>query len=153
MDNTVFAFGPFRLHPAERLLLKEETPVRLGSRALEILFTLVERAGETVLKDQLIARVWPDTVVGEAALRVHVTALRKALGDGRDGQRFIVNIPSQGYVFVAPVRSARRVRDSQATLPVATANDPPRPLVNIVSNTAQRFAARPRSVLHFFIPS
>ena len=59
MDNTVFAFGPFRLCPAERLLLKEDKPVRLGSRALEILITLVERAGETVLKGQLIDRVWP----------------------------------------------------------------------------------------------
>ena len=64
MDNTVFAFGPFRLHPAERLLLKEETPVRLGSRALEILFTLVERAGETVLKDQLIVVCGPQTLCG-----------------------------------------------------------------------------------------
>ena len=78
MDNTVFAFGPFRLHSAERLLLKENKPVRLGSRALEILITLVERAGEMVLKGQLIDRVWPDAMVDEAALRVHVAGLRKA---------------------------------------------------------------------------
>jgi predicted ATPase len=99
----VFAFASFRLNPAERLLLEDGKPLRLGSRALEILITLVEHAGETVLKDQLIKRVWPDTVVDEGALRVHVAALRKALGDGRDGKRFIGNVPGRGYSFVAPV--------------------------------------------------
>ena len=84
MDNTVFAFGRFQLYPAERLLLREDKPVRLGSRAFEILVTLVERAGETVLKGQLIDRVWPNMVVDEAGLRVHVAGLRKALGDGRE---------------------------------------------------------------------
>jgi DNA-binding winged helix-turn-helix (wHTH) protein len=66
------------------LLLNGGGWLRLGSRALEILITLVERAGETVSKDQLIGRVWPDTVVDEGALRVHVAAVRKALGDGRE---------------------------------------------------------------------
>ena len=83
VDNTVFAFGRFRLYPAERLLLREDKPVRLGSRAFEILVTLVERAGETVLKGQLIDR-WPNMAVDEAGLRVHVAGLRKALGDGRE---------------------------------------------------------------------
>jgi DNA-binding winged helix-turn-helix (wHTH) protein len=103
VDSGVFAFASFRLNPAERLLLEDGKPLRLGSRALEILITLVEHAGETVLKDQLIKRVWPDTVVDEGALRVHVAALRKALGDGRDGKRFIGNVPGRGYSFVAPV--------------------------------------------------
>jgi DNA-binding winged helix-turn-helix (wHTH) protein len=66
-DDTVFAFRPFRLHPAKRLLLNEEKPVRPGSRALAILIALIERTGETVLKDQLIKGVWPDTVVDEGA--------------------------------------------------------------------------------------
>ena len=79
MDDAAFTFGSFRLDPAERLLLKEGKPLRLGSRALEILVILVERAGETVLKDQLLRRVWPDTIVDEGALRVHLAALRKAL--------------------------------------------------------------------------
>jgi predicted ATPase/DNA-binding winged helix-turn-helix (wHTH) protein len=108
VDNTVFAFGLFRLIPGERLLLEDGKPLPLGSRALEILVTLVERAGETVLKDQLIARVWPDTVVDEGALRVHVAKLRKALGDGRGGNRFIDNVPGRGYNFVAPVTREQR---------------------------------------------
>ena len=87
MDEEVFAFGSFRLIPAQRMLLEDGKPLRLGSRAFDILATLVERAGETIRKDQLIARTWPDMVVDEGALRVHVAALRKALGDGQAGKR------------------------------------------------------------------
>jgi predicted ATPase/DNA-binding winged helix-turn-helix (wHTH) protein len=108
VDEAVFGFGPFQLNPAERLLLQDGKPLRLGSRALEILVTLVERAGETILRDELIGRVWPDTVVDEGALRVHIAALRKALGDGHDGNRFIANIPGRGYSFVAPVTREQR---------------------------------------------
>ncbi len=108
VDEAVFAFGPFQLNPEERLLLQDGKPLRLGSRALEILVTLVERAGETILRDELIGRVWPDTVVDEGALRVHIAALRKALGDGHDGNRFIANIPGRGYSFVAPVTQEPR---------------------------------------------
>ena len=120
VDDEVFTFGSFRLIPAGQLLLEDEKPLRLGSRALEILIALVERAGETVLKDQLIGRVWPSTVVEEGALRVHVAALRKALGDGRGGNRFIANIPGRGYSFVAPVtreiRQEATVTSSRAAL-------------------------------------
>jgi len=87
VDEEVFAFGSFRLIPAQRMLLEDGKPLRLGSRAFDILATLVERAGETIRKDQLIARTWPDMVVDEGALRVHVAALRKALGDGQAGKR------------------------------------------------------------------
>ena len=125
MDDAAFTFGPFRLRPAERLLLREGKPLRLGSRALEILVTLVERAGETVLKDQLLGRVWPDTVVDEGALRVHVATLRKALGDGRDGNRFISNIPGRGYSFVAPVtREHRQESAAPPTRPTLGGNLP-----------------------------
>ena len=85
------------------MLLDDGKPLRLGSRAFDILVALIERAGQTIPRDQLIARTWPDTVVDEGALRVHVGALRKALGDGRGGSRFIANIPGRGYTFVAPV--------------------------------------------------
>ena len=103
MDGAPFVFGSFRLLPEQRLLLDGEKPLPLGSRALDILIALAERAGETIRKDELIARAWPDTIVEEGALRVHVAALRKALGDGRDGKRCIANIPGRGYSFVAPV--------------------------------------------------
>ncbi|AKU97860.1 Signal transduction response regulator / Tetratricopeptide repeat-containing protein [Labilithrix luteola] len=101
-----FSFGPYRLLPRRRLLLEGDTVVRLGSRALAILTQLVGRAGETISKEELLASVWPDTAVDEANLRVHIAALRKALGDGRDGSRYIANLPVRGYCFVAPVTRA-----------------------------------------------
>lgn len=100
------AFGPFRLFPSERLLLHGEAPVAIGSRALDILITLVERAGEVVPKRELFARVWPDVVVEESSLRVHVAGLRKALTDGEGHARYIVNIPGRGYSFVGSIAGA-----------------------------------------------
>jgi predicted ATPase/DNA-binding winged helix-turn-helix (wHTH) protein len=102
-EARVVSFGPFRLLPAQQLLLEGETPVRLGSRALEILTALALRAGELVSKDELMTRVWPDTVVEEGNLKVHVAALRKTLGDGRPGRRYLATVPGRGYRFVAPV--------------------------------------------------
>src|SRR3984893_16576552 len=96
MDEETFDFGSFSLIPAQRMLLEHGKPLRLGSRALDILVTLVESAGATIRKDQLIAGTWPDTVVDDGALRVHVAALRKALGDGQVGKRYIANTPGPG---------------------------------------------------------
>ena len=97
------SFGPFCLHPKQFLLREGDKPVSLGSRALEILIALLERRGELVSKQDLMARVWPNVFVGPANLTVHMSALRRALRDGRDGHRFIVNIPGRGYCFVASV--------------------------------------------------
>jgi len=99
-----FAFGPFRLLAAQRLLLEDDTPVRLGSRAFDILAALVERAGAVVGKEELIARAWPQTFVEEANLKMQVSALRRALGDGQGGHRYVITVPGRGYNFVAPVR-------------------------------------------------
>ena len=97
------SFGRFRLLPKQLLLLEGDKPVCLGSRALEILIALLERRGELVTKQDLMARVWPNVFVEPANLTVHMSALRRALRDGRDGHRFIVNIPGRGYCFVATV--------------------------------------------------
>jgi predicted ATPase/DNA-binding winged helix-turn-helix (wHTH) protein len=102
-SDNVLQFGPFRLLPQARMLLKGGEPVRLGSRAREILFFLVERAGRIVKKNELIKRVWPDTVVEEGTLRVHIAALRKALDDGKGAMRYIENVTGHGYRFVAPL--------------------------------------------------
>jgi len=98
------AFGSFRLHPSQFLLLEGDNPVRLGSRALEILVVLLERPGELISKHELMGRVWPNLFVEPANLTVHMSALRRTLRDGRDGNRFIVNVPSRGYSFVAPAQ-------------------------------------------------
>ena len=97
------SFGPFRLLPAQFLLLENERPVPLGSRALEILIVLLEHPYELVSKQELMARVWPNIFVEPANLTVHISALRRMLRDGKDGNRFIINIPGRGYSFVAPV--------------------------------------------------
>ncbi|WP_426206308.1 ATP-binding protein [Pseudomonas sp. TWP3-1] len=101
---SVLHFGPYAFHLRQRLILDGDRQLRMGGRALDILQVLVERAGRVVSKEQLIALVWPASVVEEINLRVHIAALRRALGDGENGQRYIVNVPQRGYSFVAPVR-------------------------------------------------
>src|SRR6266704_5593915 len=118
-DQPPISFEPFRLLPAQRLLLEGDTPVRLGSRAFDILATLVERAGEVVSKDELKSRTWPKTFVEDANLKIQVSALRRALGDGQGGRRYIATIPGRGYNFVAPVRFEK---PPQAPLPVTIAS-------------------------------
>jgi len=80
--HEVVSFGPFRLSPAERLLKREDQPIKLGSRAFDILLVLVEHAGEIVGHRELMTRVWPGIFVEEVSLRVHIAALRKALEIG-----------------------------------------------------------------------
>jgi DNA-binding winged helix-turn-helix (wHTH) protein len=102
------SFGPFRLLPTQFLLLEGDSPVPLGSRALEILIVLLQRPGELVSKQELMAQVWPNVFVEPANLTVHISALRRALRDGCDGNRFIINIPGRGYRFVASIRVSMR---------------------------------------------
>jgi|SRR5580692_10509817 DNA-binding winged helix-turn-helix (wHTH) protein len=99
-------FGPFRLSATERILKKGGVPVRLGSRALDILIALVERPAEVVTKKELFARVWPDLLVDEGSLRYHVSALRKALDDGQSATRYVANVSGRGYCFVVPISRA-----------------------------------------------
>ena len=106
MDGRAISFGPFQLFIAQRLLLEGDKPVRLGNRAFDILAILVERAGEIVAKDELIARAWPKTFVEEANLKIQVSALRRTLGDGQGGRRFVATVPGRGYNFVAPIIAA-----------------------------------------------
>ena len=100
-SDAVLRFGPYAFHLRQRLILEVDRPLRMGGRALDILQVLVERAGSVVSKDALIAHVWPTSVVEEINLRVHIAALRRALGDGQNGQRYIVNIPQRGYSFLS----------------------------------------------------
>src|SRR6266404_1442728 len=151
MDEETFAFGSFRLIPAQRVLLEDGKPLRLGSRALDILVMLIESAGETIAKDQLIARTWPDAVVDEGALRVHVAALRKALGDGQAGRRYIANIPGRGYSFIAPVT---REQQQPATTPPDRAvlgGNLPAPLSRIVGRDDIIAALRTQLVRRRFL--
>ncbi len=97
------SFGPFRLRAAERLLEKGAEPVHLSARALDILLVLIEQAGNVVNKKELMARIWSDVTVDEGSLRFYIGVLRKALGDGKAGARFVATVPGKGYSFVCPV--------------------------------------------------
>ena len=107
MDEEVFAFGSFRLIPAQRTLSEDGKPLRLGSRAFDILVALVGSAGEMISKEELITRAWCDTVVEEAALRVHVAVLRKALGDGAMAAPARVTSPSEASMRVTVSQAVR----------------------------------------------
>lgn len=100
----LFEFGPFVLDAAERRLLRDGAPVPLPSKTFDMLLALVERGGRLVEKDELMQVVWPDTSVEEANLNHHVWALRKALGEGSNGSRYIETVPRHGYRFAAGVR-------------------------------------------------
>ena len=102
-SGNVISFGPYTLKPQERLLLKCGDTVNLGSRSLDVLIALLESAGEVVGQSELIARAWPNMVVCDGSLRVTVAALRKVLGDGEDGVRYIANVTGRGYCFIAPL--------------------------------------------------
>jgi predicted ATPase/DNA-binding winged helix-turn-helix (wHTH) protein len=115
------AFGPFRLVASERLLLKDGAPVDLGGRALDILVALTSQPNEAISKRDLLARVWPDVTVDEGSLRFHIAGLRKALGDGQNGARYITTLAGRGYCFVA---SIARSKDPVATPAAASPNVP-----------------------------
>src|SRR5262245_48302804 len=115
----VLLFGPFRLVQSERLLTREGAPVELGARALDILIALVSRPNDVISKKELLSHVWPDVTVEESSLRFHMAALRKALGDGKDGARYITTLAGRGYCFVAPVAQASSSRDEGASVAAA----------------------------------
>ena len=97
------SFGPFRLLVGQRLLTKGGVAVDLGARTLDLLIALISSPNEVVSKKDLMSRVWPDVIVEEGSLRFLMNGLRKALGDGKDGARYIATLPGRGYCFVAPV--------------------------------------------------
>jgi predicted ATPase len=103
MDEQSFAFGTFVVVPAQRMLLEDGRKVQLGSRALDILITLLGRPGEVVSKSELMSVAWPNLHVEEANLRIHIAALRKVLGDRGADARFIENVPGRGYCFVGKI--------------------------------------------------
>lgn len=119
--SEIISFGPFNLFVNERLLTRDGFTLQLSARAFDILFVLVSRPNQAIGKKELMDQVWPDVTVSEGSLRFHVAALRKALGDGKNGARYITTLAGRGYSFVAQVlRSGGQAKEQ---LP-ATANFP-----------------------------
>jgi predicted ATPase/DNA-binding winged helix-turn-helix (wHTH) protein len=115
-DNPgAFVFGPFRLLVRRRELIAHGVPVNLGQRAVDILLVLVSRHGQLVTKNELMNEVWPGVVVEENNLQVHISALRKALGDDKGERRYLLTVAGRGYRFVHPVE--RDTAESSASSP------------------------------------
>jgi Tol biopolymer transport system component/DNA-binding winged helix-turn-helix (wHTH) protein len=100
----LFEFGPFRLDTSEQRLSRDGAPVSLTPTVFSILSLLVRKSGHLVGKDEMLREVWPDSFVEEANLTVHISTLRKALGETLDEPRYVETIPRRGYRFVARVR-------------------------------------------------
>lgn len=99
-----YEFGPFRVDPVKRLLLRDGQAVAVTSKVFDTLLALVEHHGQLLPKDELMERLWPDTVVEENNLTQQISVLRKALGERSGEHRYIVTVPGRGYSFVAEVR-------------------------------------------------
>lgn len=100
----IYEFGPFRLEPAEHLLLREDRPVAIAPKAFELLVFLVQNQGRLVTKDQIMEAVWSGCFVEEANLTVCISTIRKVLGEKEGDLRYIDTIPKRGYRFTAPVK-------------------------------------------------
>ena len=98
----------------------------------------MEHAGEVVKKRELIQRVWPEIIVEEGTLRVHISALRKALGDGQSGMRYVENITGVGYRFVAPVHLVEQAAPAQLEH-----TETAEPAYNIEDAEIERFTVAP----------
>jgi len=96
-------FGAVTLIPDERLVLKDGRPVAFTPKAFDLLAVLAANPGRLLTKEQLMQAIWPDAAVEESNLAYHVFAIRKALGESSDSDRYIETVPKRGYRFVPPV--------------------------------------------------
>jgi Tol biopolymer transport system component/DNA-binding winged helix-turn-helix (wHTH) protein len=117
-----FEFGPFVLNPESRSLTKDGAPVTLTTKTLETLSVLVQNRGKVMSKDELLAALWPDTVVEEANLTQSISTLRKILGDSPKDHRYIVTLAGRGYQFVADVKVVTEESDVAEIAVAATAH-------------------------------
>src|ERR1700737_5138475 len=102
-EDRVLEFHNFRLDVSARSLTRDGELVPLPPKIVETLILLAENPGKTILKDELMEKVWPGTFVEEGSLARNISILRKALGDSSDDQQWIKTVPKRGYCFVAPV--------------------------------------------------
>lgn len=101
----LYEFASFRLDVEERLLLRADEVVPLPPKAFDVLLALIEQPGHLLEKEVLLKTVWPDTIVEENNLADNISRLRKTLGEGENGQKFIETVPRRGYRFVAEVKA------------------------------------------------
>src|SRR6185369_4847546 len=107
MDSKLYKFDVFCLDPKQRKLLSDNEVVQLSSRAFEMLLLLVQKQGEIVEKSEILDKVWSDSFVEESNLVVHISALRRVLGETRGERKFIETISGRGYSFVFPIEEVK----------------------------------------------
>src|SRR5829696_358682 len=117
MTSNDIRFGQFAVDLVGRRFSCAGQPVKLSSRALDILCELAVAAGEVVSKDRLMEKIWPGRIVEENAIQVHVSALRKALENGSDGQSYVVTVPGRGYRLVG-IDSSAELSAQQTSAPM-----------------------------------
>lgn len=144
MPSAEVQFGRFRLNLDRHELSRDGAAVRLGSRALDILCELVAAEGRLVTKDELMARVWPGTVVEENAIQVHVSVLRKLLDEGNDGPSLLTTVAGRGYRFARPLQKAPEARGGAESLDAALSGKPSiavLPFANLSGDAEQEYFA------------
>src|SRR5437867_12694605 len=112
-----FEFGPFRLDPAERQLLRNNQTVPLAPKAFDTLLLLVENSGHLLTKEEMLKRLWPETFVEEVNLAQNISAIRRALGERDGGGQYIETVPKAGYRFAAETRSVSREMPPEVPAP------------------------------------
>ncbi len=138
-QNISYQFGYYRLVPNERVLLRNGRRIGLAPKAFDTLLVLLENRGRLVGKDQLMAKLWPETCVEEGNLTQNIFVLRRVLGEGAEGRKYIETVARSGYRFVAEVEESpidqngifnRRNSGSPsnllAVLPFVNSNDDPK---------------------------
>ena len=132
-DSAEIRFAGFRLVPGQRQLTRGSAPVALGARAMDILLCLTASAGQVVTKQALMKAVWPGRIVEENNLTVNMTALRKALGSGSEGDGLIKTVTGRGYMFVA---SSAVESETGASAAAAALPHLPAPLTRLIGRDA-----------------
>jgi DNA-binding winged helix-turn-helix (wHTH) protein len=125
-QKVIYLFGPFRLDPRERQLIRDGEVIRLQRKAFDVLLALVRSSGQLVTKDELMMEVWGGSVVEEANLTVHISILRKALSGQKGGGKYIESVPKFGYRFVGEIRQLSEIVNQSAaeSLSPATGKSP-----------------------------
>ena len=126
-ERRLYEFGDFQLDASERLLSRRGATVPLTPKAIDLLLALVEQPGRLLDKETLLNTVWPGTFVEENNLADNIFKLRRVLGDGESGPRFIETVPKRGYRFVADVRAVAPLTAQEPELALQVVAEPPRP--------------------------
>src|SRR5437773_994400 len=119
-EKRLFEFGPFRLDPTERLLLHDGQAVPLPPKAFDLLVLLIENSGHLLEKDDLMKKIWPETVVEEVNLAHNISIIRRALAGRGNGQEYVETVPKRGYRFAAPVQNLAAKSVGQASAEIAS---------------------------------